>query len=90
MAWIVLNGDYAANDDTKVIVRRRVSFVGNGKNGYTVCDDPVSMASNRGRSYASFDERVHDRERGGVRQIRIPVGMSYGEAKDAIRLYGRL
>ena len=88
MAWTILNKNYAANDDTGVIVTRKVQTNGYTERGYEIQDDPLSMASNRGRTYASFDERVADRERGGVRRIRIPVGMSYAQAKEAIRMYG--
>ena len=90
MAWMIINKNYAANDETATIVTRRIRSNGFTTDGYCVSDDPLTRQSNRGRTYDSFDARVHDRTHGGLKQVRLPVGMSYAEAVEAIRFYGDL
>ena len=90
MAWVIINKDYAANDETAVIVTRRIRANGLTSEGYCVSDDPVTAASNRGRTYDSFDARVLDRAHGGLKPVRLPHGMSYSQAVEAIRLYGAI
>lgn len=90
MAWVVLNKDYAINDETSDIVTRNVRINGFTGEGYRVSDDPVTSFSNRGRTYESLEARVQDRAHGGLRRVRLPVGMSYRQAVDAIRFYGEL
>jgi hypothetical protein len=89
MAWVALNKNYAANAEQLRIVRREHVYNGMGPNGYHVVDDEFPRASNRGVTYASFDERVASRD-GGTKPVYVPAGVSFGEAIEIIRYYGEL
>lgn len=90
MAWVPLNDDYAVNDETATVICRALRATGFYDDDYCVCDDPLTMTSNQGVMFSSFDERVAAGERGGVRRVSIPMGMSYEDVVDAIRVYGRI
>jgi hypothetical protein len=89
MAWVAINKNYAANDATSVIVARTNRFNGYDEGNYVVVDDELPLPSNRGITYASFDERVKDR-RGGTSVVHLPYGVSYKEAVELIKFYGQL
>ena len=90
MAWVIINNNYAANDETATIVTRCIRSNGFTSDGYCVSDDPLTRQSNRGRTYDSFDARVNDRTHGGLKKVRLPYGMTYNDAVEAIRFYGDL
>lgn len=90
MAWVTLNDNYAANDETATVVRRTVCTTGFTDDTYAVCDDPLTKASNHGVEYASLDDRISAGIRGGVTRVAFPMGMDYEDVVDAIRIYGRV
>ena len=90
MAWTPLHDNYAVNDETATVICRAMRTTGFFDDSYRVCDDPLTRSTNRGVSFATFDDRVAAGERGGIRRVSFPMGMSYEDVVDAIRVYGRI
>lgn len=90
MAWVAINKDYAANDETASIVTRTTPYTGMEDDLYIKGDDPLTEPTNKGRVYSSLDERVNDVRYGGCTPVRLPYGVGYEDAIDMIRFYGRI
>ncbi|MDJ1122078.1 hypothetical protein QJ043_08370 [Olsenella sp. YH-ols2217] len=90
MAWVAINKDYAANDETTSIVTRTTPYTGMEEDLYIKGDDPLTELTNQGRAYHTLDERVNDLRHGGCTRVTLPYGVGYEDAIDMIRFYGRI